>query len=84
MAKALTFRQMARNFEFQSVAFGRLAKLQYQAARDMPQSGTATADELKAAIKMYDNAVTSFYTADGADAQALAYHAQADAAGEPA
>lgn len=84
MAKALTFRQMARNFEFQSVAYGRLAKIQYQAARDMPQSNTATADELVEAIKMYDRAVTSFYTADGADAQAIAYHAQADAAGEPA
>lgn len=84
MAKALTLRQMAKNFEAQAAAFSRLAKLQNQAARDMPQSGTASADELTAAIAMYDRATRSYYTAEGQEAQAAAYHAQADAQGEPA
>jgi hypothetical protein len=80
MAKALKLRQVAKNYQKQADAFSRLAKLQNQAALDMPQSNTATAVELTAAQAQYDLALRSYFTADSMQVQADAYTALADAA----
>lgn len=84
MAKALTLRQVAKNYQKQADAFSRLAKLQNQAALDLPQSGTATAEQLIAAQSAYDQALRSYFTADSMQTNADAYTQLADAAGEPA
>jgi hypothetical protein len=84
MARALTFRQLARNFQKQADIFTRLAKLQNQAALDLPQNNLATEEQLKVALAAYDLALRSFYSSEGAQAQADTMTAEADAAGEPA
>jgi len=73
---------MATNFTRQAAAYDRLAKKQNDVARDMLQDNTATADQLQAAIVMYDMAVRSYYTADSMEQQAAAYSQKADDAGE--
>jgi hypothetical protein len=78
MAKALTYRQVATNFTKQAEAFGRLAKLQNDAARAMPQGGAATAEQLMAALAEYDKAIRSYYTADSMETQAAEYNRLAD------
>ena len=80
MAKALTYRQVARNYQKQSDAHDRLAKLQNQAALDLPQNNQATQAQLTAALAAYDQALRSYFTADAMKVQADAYTALADAA----
>ena len=89
MAKALTFRQLAKNFQKQADLYSRLAKLQNQQASAASQTLPADSDPgapaaLQAVIGMFDLAVRSFYTSDGQQQQADAANAAADAAGEPA
>jgi hypothetical protein len=83
MAHALTFRNMAKNFQRQSDAYGRLAKIQDQASKDIPQNNAATEEQLKAAIAMADLATRSFFIAEGLNAQAEQYNQLATDAGEP-
>lgn len=83
MARALAFRDMAKNFQRQSEAYGRLAKRQDQAAKAMPQGNLATDAELFAAIAAADLAVRSFNIAEGLNASADAYTQLANEAGEP-
>lgn len=84
MAQALTLRQVADIFTRQAAAFDKQAKLLRQVARDLPQSGSASEAELRAAIAAYDAAMKAYYSADSATGQAANYTALADAAGEPA
>jgi hypothetical protein len=80
MAHALTFRNLAKNFQRQADALGRLAKIQDTASKALPQGGTATATELNAAIAAADLATRSFFIAEGIQASADAYTAKADEA----
>lgn len=89
MAKALTFRQVARNYQRQADAHDKLAKMQQQAALDLPQNNQATQVQLMAALAAYDLALRSYFTAESMQAQSAAYTALADAAwdngaGDPA
>lgn len=80
MAKALTFRQVARNYQRQADAHDKLAKLQHQAALDMPQNNQATQAQLTAALAAYDMALRSFFTANSMQEQSAAYTLLADTA----
>lgn len=80
MAHALTFRNLAKNFQRQSDALGKRAKLEDQASKDLPQNNAATAAQLTAAVAAADLAVRSFNMAEGAQGQADAYTALADTA----
>jgi hypothetical protein len=84
MARSLSLRDVAKNYEKQSTAFDRLAKAQNDAARAMPQGAAASPEELKAALAAYDLALRSYFTADSMEKQAAAYNQLADEAGEPA
>lgn len=80
MPHALTFRNLAKNFQRQADALGRLAKIQDQASKALPQSNTATATELNTAIAAADLAVRSYNMAEGIQASADAYTLKADEA----
>lgn len=82
MARALLYRDMAKNFQRQSDAYGRLAKRQDQASKGIQQNNAATDEQLFAAIAAADLAVRSYNIAEGLNASADAYSALADAAGE--
>jgi hypothetical protein len=83
MAKT-PFRKLAKNFDRQAKALAKLGKLQDDAAALLPQSATASAAELQAAIAADDMAQRSFFQSDAASDQADAYNVLADGAGEPA
>jgi hypothetical protein len=82
MAKALTLRQLAKNYQKQSDNFNRLAKLQNQLASDMPQTNQSAAPELLAANAAWDLAVKYNNLSDAYQASANDANAAADAAGE--
>lgn len=82
MAKALTFRQLAKIFQNQADIYSRLAKTQMQAANALPQNSQATDVQLQAALVAYDQCVRSFYTSDSMQASADGYTQQANDAGE--
>lgn len=78
MAKALKLRQVAKNYQKQADAFSKLAKLQNQAALDMPQDNTATVVQLVAAQSAFDQALRSYFTAESMQTNADAYTKLAD------
>lgn len=75
-------RKLAKNFARQANALAKLGKLQDDAAALLPQSNTASAAELQAAIVASDLAVRSFNASDAASDQSDQYNAAADLAGE--
>ena len=83
MARALTFRDQAKNYQRQADALNRLAKSYDQAAKAMPHGSQATTAELIAAVAADDLAIRTLFQSDGAQAQADAANAAADLAGEP-
>lgn len=84
MAKALTFRQLAKNYAQQATNYNRMAKAQQTAANAMPQTNQSDIPTLQAANAAWDLAVRYNGLSDAYEAQAAEANTQADAAGEPA
>lgn len=84
MAKALTFRQLAKNYAQQAVNYNRMAKAQNIAANAMTQTNASPISELQAANAAWDLAIKYNNLSNAYEASAADANAEADAAGEPA
>lgn len=84
MAKALTFRQLAKNYAQQAANYNRLARKQNQDASGLPQTNQSSSAELLAANAAWDQAVKYNNLSDAYEGMAAEANAAADAAGEPA
>lgn len=84
MAKALTFRQLAKNYAQQAKNYNRMADLQQKAATAMAQTNQSDIPTLQAANAAWDLAVRYNGLSDAYEGQAAQANADADAAGEPA
>lgn len=82
MAKALTSRQLAKNYAQQAVNYNRMAKAQNQAANALPQTNGSTIGELTTANAAWDLAVKYNNLSDAYEGLAADANAAADAAGE--
>ncbi len=86
MAKALTFRQMAKIFQKQATLQGKLSVKLMKDANDkyaaLPADAIVTTQQLYDSNTAFDLCIRAAYTADGFQEQADAATAAADAAGE--
>jgi hypothetical protein len=81
MAKALTLRDMAKNFQRQADTANALAKAQDKAAKQLPRTQTSI-PELTAALSADDQAIRYEFMAESFQAQADEYTRLANDAGE--
>lgn len=86
MANPLTNRQRAKAHTKESNAFDKMARLQLSAANSAYSllGPTSTIEDWAAAIALFEKAHAYDRESDAHDAQAAAWNAAADAAGEPA
>jgi hypothetical protein len=83
MAKALTFRKLAKLAQKESDNYNRLASLQYDVANAMPQTNQSPAADLIAANAAWDQALKYNNMSDAYQTQADNYTQAANDAGEP-
>ncbi len=84
MARVLTYRKIANNFQAQAELFARLFDAKVAEAALLPQGEEATVSELQAVTGVLDQAISFSYQHDSNADQATDYNVRADTAEEPA